>query len=158
MSRTDAKTQTARPATAPAPKAGPPPQLRLERTFDATPERLWAYWTDPKKYAKWLNPHQADLKIQEFDVRVGGRVRFLMPLDDGTESPNEGVFHVLDKPRRLVSGSPDRSFLIDATFTPVGPGKTRLTVVVDGVPAEFHAGATEGWGKGFAKLAKLLEA
>jgi uncharacterized protein YndB with AHSA1/START domain len=134
-----------------------PPQLKLEREFNATPDRLWTYWTDPAKYARWLSPQKADLVIHEFDVRVGGKVRFDMPLDDGQVNPNEGVFHVLDPPRRLVSGNPDKSFLIDATFTPIDGGKrTKLTVVIDGVPADWQERARQGWGVGFGKLDALL--
>ncbi|HUR25563.1 MAG TPA: SRPBCC domain-containing protein [Candidatus Thermoplasmatota archaeon] len=138
-------------------KAAKPSQLKLERVFNATPERLWTYWTDPKKYARWLSPQKADLVIHELDVRVGGKVRFDMPLDNGQVNKEEGVFHVLDEPRLLVSGSPDKSFLITVTFEPVGAKQTRMKVVVDGVPAEYHAGATEGWGKGMDKLARLLD-
>lgn len=134
------------------------PKLTLERVFDATPERLWTFWTDPKKYAKWLNPHKADLKIQEFDVRVGGRVKFLMPLDDGTEMPNEGIFHELSPYTRIVTGDPDKSFLITVTFEPLPGSKTRQVVEVLGVPSEHHAAATQGWGAGFAKLERLLAA
>src|SRR5205823_5694952 len=112
-------------------KTNPPTQkpttvqpLVIERVFHATPERLWSFWVDPKKYAKWLNPSPGDLVIHEFDVRAGGRVRFDMPLADGTLMPNEGVFHLIDAPRHLVSGSPDKSFLIDVTFEPVGTSKT----------------------------------
>ena len=134
-----------------------PPQLKLEREFDATPERLWTFWTDPKKYAKWLSPQKADLVIHEFDVRVGGKVRFDMPLDNGQVNREEGVFHVLDEPRHLVSGNADKTFLLDVTFTPLDGGKrTKLTVLIDGVPDEWHAAATQGWGVGFAKLDALL--
>src|SRR4029077_12979750 len=69
------------PAThsaAPAP-ASPSPTLRLERIFNATPERLWSYWTDPKKYARWFNPSGLPLAIHAFDVRPGGNMRFDMP-------------------------------------------------------------------------------
>lgn len=153
--------QTAKTAAAPATRASATqaPRLTLERTFEATPERLWSYWTDPKKYAKWLSPQKADLVIHEFDVRVGGKVRFDMPLDNGQVNKEEGVFHVLDRPRRLVSGNADKTFLLDVTFTPVDGGKrTKLTVLVDGVPNEWHAAAKEGWGVGFGKLDRLLAA
>ena len=145
--------QQARPA-APA----KPPQLRLERIFTATPERLWEYWTDPKKYARWLSPQKADLVIHEWDLRVGGRVKFDMPLDNGQVNHEEGVFFVLDEPKRLVSGSADKSFLVDVTFTAVDAKRTRMVVVVDGLPAEYHGMATEGWGVGLEKLRKLVEA
>ncbi|MEA3189666.1 MAG: hypothetical protein QOD77_248 [Thermoplasmata archaeon] len=138
------------------PKTTQTPTLKIERVFEASPERLWSFWTDPKKYAKWLNPHSADLKIQEFDVRVGGRVKFLMPLDNGTEMPNEGVFHVLEPHRRIVTGDPDKAFLITVTFEPLVPGRTRMSLEIAGVPPEHHAGATQGWGVGLGKLERLL--
>lgn len=134
----------------------PAPTLRLERTFDATPEQLWAAWTDPAQYAKWLNPAPGhDLVIHEWDLRVGGRVRFDMPQPDGNKNPQEGVFHQLDRPRELVSGSADRSFLIRALFEPVGR-RTRLVVEVTGLPPEWHQPATVGWNQGFDKLERVL--
>jgi uncharacterized protein YndB with AHSA1/START domain len=138
--------------------AGGVPPFRVERVFDATPERLWEHWTDPKKYAKWLNPGKHDLKIVKWDLRVGGECRFIMPLDDGSERPDGGVFFELDKPRRIVSGAPDKSFLLEATFTVVDARRTKVTVVTHGMPPEWHAMATEGWGRSFGKLAKLVEA
>lgn len=151
-----ANTPHAQP-TAQTRAAAKPTQLKLERTFDATPERLWEFWTDPTKYARWLSPQKADLVIHEWDLRVGGKVRFDMPLDNGHVNKEEGVFHVLDKPRHLVTGNADRSFQIDVTFTPVDGGKrTRLTILVDGVPDEWHPAATQGWGVGLDKLNALL--
>lgn len=133
------------------------PQLRLERVFNTTPENLWTYWTDAKKYARWLSPQKADLVIHIWEPRVGGRVKFDMPLDNGQVNHEEGVFHVLDKPNHLVTGSPDKSFLLDVTFAAVDAKRTRMTVVVTGVPAEYHGMATEGWGTGLDKLAEQVE-
>lgn len=144
---------TSRPTT-----TGKPPQFKLERVFNATPERLWEHWTDQKKYAKWLNPGKHDLKIHKWDLRVGGECSFSMVLDDGTERPDGGVFFVLDKPRHLVNGAPDKSFLLDVTFTPVDANRTRVNVVVDGMPQEWHAMARDGWGRSMDKLQRLVEA
>lgn len=135
-----------------------PPMLKLERIFDATPERLWSYWTDPKKYAKWFNPAPLDLVVHEFDVRPGGAIRFDMPQPDGNKNPQEGVFHEVVPHRRLVSGAPDRSFLLTVTFTPVDARRTKTTIEVVGVPPDRHALATNGWGAGFDKLARALGA
>ncbi len=157
------KTEDSEASTS-APKVAAPhavdtkaPKLRIERVFNTTPENLWTYWTDPKKYAKWLSPQKADLVIHEWDLRVGGRVKFDMPLDNGQVNKEEGVFHVLDKTKHLVSGSADKSFLLDVTFTAVDSKRTRMTVLITGVPAEYHGMATEGWGKGLDKLAEQVE-
>mgnify|MGYP003296218721 CR=1 FL=1 len=130
------------------------PTLKIDRVFHATPERLWAFWTDPKKYAKWFNPAPIDLVIHEFDVRPGGKIRFDMPQPDGNKNPQEGVFHSLTPYTEIVSGAPDRSFLLVARFEPVDDARTRLVVEVTGVPPEYHAMATTGWNQGFDKLAR----
>lgn len=132
------------------------PTLKLERTFNATPERLWRYWTDPKKYAKWFNPAPLDLVIHEFDVRPGGKIRFDMPQPDGNKNPQEGVFHELVPGKLLVSGSPDKSFLVTVRFEPVDAQRTKTIVEVNGVPPDWHALATNGWGAGFDKLAREI--
>lgn len=133
------------------------PVLKLERVFNATPEKLWTYWTDPIKYAKWLNPAPGhDLVVHEWDLREGGRVRFDMPQPDGNRNPQEGVFHRLDPPRELVSGNADKSFLLTVRFLPVGKDKTRMTIEVVGVPPDWHAAATEGWGRSLDKLERNL--
>ena len=133
------------------------PTLKLERTFDATPLDLWGAWTDPKQYARWFNPAPGiDLVIHEFDVRVGGKIRFDMPQPDGNRNPQEGVFLELSRFTRILSGAPDRSFLIDTRFVPVDKTRTRMVVEVTGVPPEYHAGATQGWNAGFDKLERVL--
>lgn len=130
--------------------------LKIERLFNATPAELWSYWTDPVKYAKWLNPAPGrDLVIHEFDVRVGGKARFDMPQPDGNKNPQEGVFHTLDPYKEIVTGDADRSFLLQVLFVPAGK-LTRMVINVTGVPDEDHALATVGWNQGFDKLEKLL--
>ncbi len=138
-------------------QASPAPTLTIERVFNATPEKLWSYWVDPKKYAKWLSPQKADLVIHEWDLRVGGRVKFDMPLDNGQVNHEEGVFHVLDKPTHLVTGSADKSFLLDVTFTALDAKRTTMTVVVTGVPSEYHEMARQGWGVGLEQLREAVE-
>ena len=130
--------------------------LKVERLFDASPETLWSYWTEPTKFAKWFNPAPGlDLVVHEYDVRVGGRVRFDMPQPDGNPNPQEGVFHVVHPHQELVTGAPDKSFLISVRFARAG-NRTRMTVTVTGVPEPYREGAVNGWNAGFDKLVGLL--
>ena len=131
--------------------------LTVRRVFDASPKTLWSYWTDPEKFARWFNPAPGlDLVVHEYDVRPGGRVRFDMPQPNGDRNPQEGVFHVLKPYREIVSGSPDRAFLIAVRLARVGK-RTRMTVTVRGVPPAYRKGARIGWNAGFDKLAGALE-
>ena len=131
--------------------------LTVRRVFHASRKTLWSYWTDPEKFATWFNPAPGlDLVVHEYDIRVGGRIRFDMPQPNGDPNPQEGVFHVLRPYREIVSGAPDKSFLIAVRLTPVGK-QTRMTVTVTGVPSRFREGARKGWNAGFDKLVDALE-
>ena len=100
-------------------------KLVLRHVFDATPEELWNTWTDPNQFRKWFNPAPGmDLIIHEYDVRVGGRVKFDMPQPNGDVNPQEGVFHVLIPYSEIVTGSPDKTFLIRVTFEKKGKKNT----------------------------------
>lgn len=140
------------------PAAPKPNTLLLERTFDATPEELWAAWTEPAQYAKWFNPAPIDLVIREFDVRVGGKISFDMPQPNGDKNPQSGVFHVVSPYTELVSGEPDGSFLVATRFEPQGPARTRVRVEVTGLPPEYREPATVGWGVIFDRLQAHLRA
>ncbi|MHB8585680.1 MAG: SRPBCC family protein [Thermoplasmatota archaeon] len=140
----------------PSPTQGVTPRmLNIDRIFNASPEKLWSYWVDPKKFAKWFNPAGIDLVIHEFDARPGGKVRFDMPQPDGNANPQEGVFHELRPHTEIVQGSPDKSFLIRVRFIPAG-SLTRMVVEVTGVPLDWQARATVGWNQGFDHLEKML--
>ena len=49
------------------------PSLTLKRRLDATPEKVFAAWTDPEKIVKWFGPDSGPVHQAEADVRVGGR-------------------------------------------------------------------------------------
>ena len=48
--------------------------FRIERTYDASPERVYAAFADPESKAKWFNGPEGWVSYQrECDFRVGGR-------------------------------------------------------------------------------------
>jgi uncharacterized protein YndB with AHSA1/START domain len=50
------------------------PSLTLRRWFNASPAKVYAAWTDPKRLAQWWGPGTPeDMRVIELDVRVGGR-------------------------------------------------------------------------------------
>lgn len=132
--------------------ATPTQTLRLERTFDASPEDLWAAWTDPREYAKWFNPFPGrDAEILEWDLRVGGKVRFHMVTPDGQKFLNEGTFLALDEPRELVTG--EDGMRVRVAFERVG-ARTRVVIEQTGLPSSVPLDdARRGWGAILDKLA-----
>jgi uncharacterized protein YndB with AHSA1/START domain len=78
--------------------------LRLERSFDASPEAVFDAWTSPEVLRRWWAAG-GDWRtpVAEVDLRVGGGYRLSM------ESPEAGALHTVrgeylevSRPERLV--------------------------------------------------------
>ena len=124
-------------------------EIRLQRLIDAPIEVAFHEWTDPESRRQWSAPEDGWETEATSDLRVGGvwSVRF-------GPSPDEmyavdGVYMVVDPPRRLVYSSvfryPDgRSFETVTTVTfEARPGQTLLTFIDAGFPAEEDLGMFE---------------
>lgn len=56
----------------------------IERIYDATPERVYAAWSDPKAKAQWFaGPDEFEESDHELDFRVGGHESMSGGLPDG---------------------------------------------------------------------------
>ena len=58
----------------------------VERTYDASPARVFAAWADPEAKSTWFGPPDDDMENYELDFQVGGREysRGKVPGSDGT--------------------------------------------------------------------------
>jgi uncharacterized protein YndB with AHSA1/START domain len=45
----------------------------IERSYDASPARVFAAWADPAAKARWFGGHEAEESEFELDFRIGGR-------------------------------------------------------------------------------------
>jgi|SRR6056297_1318006 len=54
--------------------------VRIERTFDAPIDLIWAMWTEPEHFANWYGPMGAEIPKAEMDVRVGGHRHIAMEM------------------------------------------------------------------------------
>jgi uncharacterized protein YndB with AHSA1/START domain len=76
--------------------------LLVRRTIRATPERLFAAWTEPEQLRQWWGPHDITCAAAEVDLRVGGRYRFANQFPDGSVWWISGVFEAVTPPRLLI--------------------------------------------------------
>jgi uncharacterized protein YndB with AHSA1/START domain len=84
--------------------------LRMNRTFDAEPERVFAAWTDPGQFGQWFGPTNTKTVQCDIDLRVGGAWRLMgegqnIPgrSDPGRVRPTvSGKYLEIERPRRLV--------------------------------------------------------
>ncbi len=47
--------------------------VRIERTFEAPIETIWAMWTDSELFKQWYGPNGMSVPTAEMDVVVGGK-------------------------------------------------------------------------------------
>lgn len=124
-------------------------------------------WTEPKHIEKWWGPRGFETRVEEVDMRVGGRSRYVMTGPDGTEYPAEGMFIEVDPPNKIVStdefgegfedAHPDvdlpKGIVITIRFDDLGT-RTRLTLTISHPNAEERKkheemGVIEGWSSSF---------
>jgi uncharacterized protein YndB with AHSA1/START domain len=78
-------------------------ELRLERTFRAPPDKVFAAFTHVDVLRRWWAPGiDWEMTVVEVDLAVGGRMRLVMRNLDGEAYGGEGEFVEIDPPRRLT--------------------------------------------------------
>ena len=69
------------------------PFVEITREFDAPPERVFRAYSEPELLAQWLGPRSVTMTIDYFEVRDGGRWRYVHRDEEGAEYGFHGVFH-----------------------------------------------------------------
>jgi uncharacterized protein YndB with AHSA1/START domain len=141
--------------------------LVTKRTFDASPDELFAAWTDPKQVAVWYGPEGfKKTDIHTFDVREGGSYSLTMNAPDGSQHKLRGVFKKVEKPHKLVltwqweeggkNNMTGEETLVTVEFKPVGDS-TEMTFTHSGfINEKAKQSHNMGWTGSFNKLEKLL--
>ncbi|MFY9317369.1 MAG: SRPBCC family protein [Burkholderiales bacterium] len=151
------------PKKTPAAAAGERVTVRVQRRFDAPAERVFDAWLDPQSAGRWLfaTPEGQMVRV-EIDARVGGQFSFT-DRRAGDDVEHLGEYLEIDRPRRLafnfrVPKFSDAPVLIRIDFAPAasGPESTLLTLVHEGVFAEYATRTEEGWKGILEVLAKTL--
>ena len=109
-------------------------EIVLVRVLDATPEAVFAAWTDADAFCQWFGPEGFTCTLHQMDVRPGGRARFDMTSPDGTVYTNRFDYLELLPSERMVfdhgsdiDDDPAR-FRVTLTFDEQADGKTVLTL------------------------------
>ena len=78
-------------------------EVAMTRVFDAPRRLVFKAWTTPELMKRWLyGPEEWRLAVCEFDMRVGGKVRFEWRDRDGKSMGLSGVCREVVAPERLV--------------------------------------------------------
>jgi uncharacterized protein YndB with AHSA1/START domain len=116
-------------------------RMTLDAEFDATPERVWQLWADPRQLERWWGPPTYPATFTSLDLRAGGRASYFMTGPDGVVTPH-GYWDIVkvDPPRRIemidgfanADGTPYEEMPgpggMNVTIEPIGNGRTRMTI------------------------------
>jgi uncharacterized protein YndB with AHSA1/START domain len=117
-----------------------PANLTLEfvTELDATPERVWELWEDPRQLEKWWGPPTYPATFVRHDFAVGGESRYFMTGPEGQIAPGWWRIESLDKPKGLsfangIAGEdgeprPDMGAMAASMSLESIDGGTRMTV------------------------------
>ncbi|MFN8675177.1 MAG: SRPBCC family protein [Thermomicrobiales bacterium] len=136
----------------------------MERTFAASPERVFAAYTSAGQVAEWWGQRTTTTTVEALDARPGGAWRFVQRDAQGNAYEFYGEYLEVS-PRKLVNtfefaGYPGHVVTDTVTFEPDGAG-TRVVASsrfaskddLDGMLASgMEGGANESWDR----LAELL--
>jgi uncharacterized protein YndB with AHSA1/START domain len=125
----------------------------LDRTYSASADRVFAYFTDPDLLARWFCPNPELPTSCDLDVRPGGAWRIVM--GDWVVG---GSYVEVEPPHRLVftfdwDHDDDPPTTVTVEITPTVDG-TRLVLAHE--EADDDGGHEEGWTLGFVRLDREL--
>jgi uncharacterized protein YndB with AHSA1/START domain len=69
--------------------------------LDATVERAWQLWADPRQLERWWGPPGYPATFVDHDFAPGGRATYFMTSPEGEKYHGWWEFIVVDPPRRL---------------------------------------------------------
>ena len=106
---------------------------------DASPERVWQLWADPRQLERWWGPPSYPATVTKHILTPGGRVEYQMTGPEGDQ--HRGYWEVLeiDAPHRLVlrdgfanaDGTPNTDLPLSTMYVRIegiGGGRTRIAI------------------------------
>jgi uncharacterized protein YndB with AHSA1/START domain len=115
--------------------------LTIEAEFDASLERVWQLWADPRQLERWWGPPTYPATVTEHDLTPGGRTEYHMTGPSGDQP--HGYWDVLEvePPRRILlrsgscaaDGTPDAEVplsTIRVDIEEVAHGHTRMSIEI----------------------------
>jgi len=114
--------------------------MTLDAEFEATPERVWQLWADPRQLERWWGPPGYPAPFTKHDLVPGSRVEYHMTTPEGDQP--KGYWDVVeaDAPHRLVvrdgfandDGTPNDAMPtgeMRVTIEAVNDGRTQMSIV-----------------------------
>jgi len=113
--------------------------MTLDAEFDASAERIWQLWTDPRQLERWWGPPTYPATVDSHDLRPGGRVEYHMTGPEGDQPRGYWEIDEADPPRSLVfrdgfandDGTPNTDLPMNTArvqIEDIAGGRTRMSI------------------------------
>ena len=114
--------------------------MTVTAEFDATPERVWQLWADPRQLERWWGPPSYPATFDSHDLRPGGRMAYHMTTPSGEQPRGYWDIDEVEPPHRLAfhdgfadeNGTPNDEMTGPAsavvTIEDAGDGLTRMRI------------------------------
>jgi uncharacterized protein YndB with AHSA1/START domain len=113
--------------------------MTLTAEFDASPERVWQLWADPRQLERWWGPPTYPATFDSHDLRPGGLVEYHMTGPEGDQPRGYWEVDEVDPPRRLTfhdgfahdDGTPNPDLprnTAAVTIEPIDGGRSRMSI------------------------------
>jgi|SoiMethySBSTD1v2_1073268.scaffolds.fasta_scaffold171447_2 uncharacterized protein YndB with AHSA1/START domain len=125
------------------------PVIHITRLLPATPEEVFAAWTDPASLKEWMCPEAMTVASVSLDLRVGGKFQIVMRREN-SDAVHAGEYREIQPPKRLVftwqsAATLQRETLVTVELFPRGE-QTELILRHELLPNEHSAAQHQnGW-------------
>jgi uncharacterized protein YndB with AHSA1/START domain len=146
--------------------------ITIEAEFDASPERVWQLWADPRQLERWWGPPTYPATFTTHDLAPGSRVEYHMTGPEGDQPRGYWDVAEVQPPHRLVfrdgfaneDGTPNDELPMTTarvTIQDIGGGKTQLSIVsefpsVEAMEQLTDMGVDEGMRQAVAQIDAIL--
>jgi uncharacterized protein YndB with AHSA1/START domain len=139
--------------------------------FDASIDRVWELWSDPRQLERWLGPPAHPATVERHDLSPGGEIGFFMVGPDGDRSWGTWRVTAVEPPASLTF----TDVFVDSDGTPLAgmsasevtvqlaerDGGTRMEVRSryesrEGMEQRLGFGEPEGWRAAVGQMDALL--
>jgi len=121
--------------------------MTLTAEFDASPERVWQLWADPRQLERWWGPPTYPATFTRHDLAPGSRIEYYMTGPEGDQPRGFWDIVEAEPPRHLsfrdgfanADGSANDSLPgseVRVAIEPAGVGRTQMSI-------ESHFTSTE---------------
>ena len=146
--------------------------LTVDAEFDATPERIWQLWADPRQLERWWGPPSYPATFTAHDLRPNGRMEYHMTGPEGDQPRGFWDVEEVEPPNRIVfqdgfaneDGTSSTELPMTTarvTIQAIGGGKTRMSIesefpTVDAMEQLAAMGMEEGLTQAVGQIDAIL--